>query len=81
LTIKITDIGKRLDKLEARDRDALPSILIVDKPLERRLKPEVAAALAEAGATCIVLPVGRSALPYEDGAVDPQIAVSRKYFT
>jgi hypothetical protein len=79
LTISAKD-WKRLEQLEReQERAAIPSILIHPSPTTAQLKPEIAAKLEQAGATLLILPIGRSAAD-DYGEADPQIAASRKYF-
>jgi hypothetical protein len=75
----LANLSRRLDALEAQQaREELPSILVADRPIERKLRPEIEAKLADQ--TIIVLPIGRSALRDAEGEADPQIEYSRKFF-
>jgi hypothetical protein len=61
-TTNLTNLDRRVAQLEhEHERQAIPSILFHRDPTTAKLKPEVEAALAGAGAHCIVLPPGRSA--------------------
>jgi hypothetical protein len=72
----LPNLLRRIEALEARQRPRAPAMLLHPDPNKAVLRPEY----VHPDTTIIILPVGRSAEPYEDGAVDPLIAASKRYF-